>query len=159
MPIFDNLPEFFEKVIGFIQETGIVFMLLIALIGLMLYLLAGNNPIMKRGGLVVSIVFGVGTLAAAYLPVSMYYFLSDERRAKYFLEVVADDSVSTIEHIFVSLFKIALPIAITAILIGLMIRGLGALNPKTKRKGIGIIITSSLVLLAIFVTPKLVIFL
>lgn len=134
LSILDRLLDLSQRIIGFLQETGIVFMILISLIGLMLFLLSGNSPIIKRAGIVTAIIFGLGSFGAAYIPVIMYYFTSDQRNREELLGVVAEDSVGNIYKLFDVLLDLSIPITITIILIGLMVRGLGANNPKKREK-------------------------
>lgn len=157
--ITDNLMDFLHRFIGFLQETGIHFMILIAILGLMLFLLAGNSPIIKRAGLVTGIVFGIGSLLAAYIPVLMYYFAGDRYKREAVITGIVKDSSTEVQQVFSVLFELTVPITVTLILIGLMVRGLGSTNPKKKRKGIGMILSSSLILFLVYAVPKLIVFL
>lgn len=150
----NNLSVMFEKIIGFFQGTGMYLMGLLALMGLLLFLLSGNSAIMKRVGIVMAIAFGFGIFVVSYVPVLFYYYMSDERK-KYLAAEIYTDSLTTITGLFDTIFDLALPLVVTCVIIGLMIRGLGATNPMKKRKGEGLILISPLILLLVYVMPTI----
>ncbi|MGF7036061.1 hypothetical protein J2T17_007112 [Paenibacillus mucilaginosus] len=157
----ERIDLFFQKILGAVQGGGITIMTLGALVGVMLILIAGKNPITKRVGYVMSIAFGVSIFTVAYGPILFYYYtgggiVSEEVRQT---EEIFSSATSWLDQLFGVLLKIGTPIVVTIILIGLFVRGRGSNNPQLKRMGIGMVLFSPVVLLLFVVVPKLLQFL
>ncbi|TVX99429.1 hypothetical protein [Paenibacillus cremeus] len=158
--ISNNVNMFFQKIVGFMQDTGIVFMTLLALVGLLLFLISGKNPIVKRVGLMMSIVFGIFIFVFAYMPVLYYYYTGGgPAPANTQIEEVFDATHSGIIQMFKVLLIIGTPVAVTVMLLGLLIRGLGANNPMSKRRGFGMMLLSPIILLMLYLIPNILRFL
>lgn len=156
----DNVAVFFQKLIGFMQETGIIFMALLALFGLLLYLVSGKNPIVKRLGLMMSIIFGIFIFVFAYMPILYYYYTGGgQAPVDTQMEDVFDSTHNWMSGLFRVLLIIGAPVAVTVMLIGLLIRGTGANNPMSKRRGLGMILVSPLVVFLLYLIPSILHFL
>ncbi|GGG18089.1 hypothetical protein [Paenibacillus abyssi] len=152
--------EFFQKLVGFMQETGIIFMALLALLGLLLFLISGKNLIIKRIGLMMGIIFGVGIFVFAYVPIIYYYYsIGGHAPATTEVETVFSSTTTWFTQLFRVLMIIGAPIAGTIMLLGLLVRGLGTNNPQTKRRGLGMIIVSPIILFVVYLVPNILHFL
>jgi magnesium-transporting ATPase (P-type) len=155
-----NISNFLQKFVGFMQETGIIFMALLALLGLLLYLVAGNNPIIKRLGLMMGIIFGVFIFIFAYLPVLYYYYTGGGHApADTQIDEVFDKTHNGMAGMFHVILIIGIPITVTVMLLGLLVRGLGANNPMRKRKGVGMVLISPIILFLLYIIPNILRFL
>lgn len=156
----NNVNVLFQKFVGFMQDTGIIFMALLALFGLLLFLVSGKNPIVKRVGMMMSIVFGVFIFVFAYMPVLYYYYTGGEPApANTQIEEVFVTTHSGLSRMFKVLLIIGIPVVVTVMLLGLLIRGLGANNPMSKRRGIGMVMLSPIILFLLYIIPNILHFL
>jgi hypothetical protein len=149
-----------QKFVGFMQGTGIVFMALLALIGLLLFLISGKNLIIKRIGFLMSIIFGIFIFIFAYMPI-LYYHYTDGGpvTTDTQIEEVMDSTHSWLSGLFGVLIVIGTPITATVMLLGLLVRGIGASNPMSKRKGVGMVLLSPIILFMLYIIPNLLQFL
>ena len=157
---FDSIGELLEKIIGFMQGSGIVFFAFLSIVGVLLMLVAGKNLIARRLGFFMALMFAIGIFVFTYVPI-LYYF---KINSMVIGEVKDADSIfsgasSSIGYLFGSLLILGTPIIATMIFIGLTLRGFGSVNPQKKRTGLAICIFSPLILLIIYTVPTVLRFL
>ncbi|KIV58573.1 hypothetical protein AM501_05310 [Aneurinibacillus migulanus] len=139
----------FEQGIRLLQMVGVPVMAGLFIIGLMFLLTAGKNPFRKRIGYLMSIGFGIGVLAIAYLP-AIIYTINGEASGKASehesLEAVVSSSSFIGESFFTAIQYVMLPLAFSTFYMGVIIRLVAAKNPQRRRIGIGLMLFSPLVL-------------
>lgn len=156
----ENISDFFQKFVGFMQETGIIIMALLALLGLLLFLISGKNPIIKRAGFMMSIIFGVFIFVFAYMPVLYYYSTGGgPADADTQIDEVFDSTHYWLAGLFWVLIIVGTPITATVMLLGLLVRGIGANNPMSKRRGVGMLLLSPIILFMLYTIPNILQFL
>lgn len=160
--MFINLINGFHQVVRLVQVIGIPVMVLLFLLGFVLILTSGKNPIRKRRGYIFIIVFGIGAFAVAYLPAIIHNYTVDQPlqlTAKH--KTVKDyvDSATPLGTIlFNALFYIAIPITGFMFYAGVIIRFMAPKNPTRRRKGIGLALFAPLTMFFIYIVPKILIY-
>ena len=135
-------------------------MALMALIGLLLFLISGKNPIIKRIGLMMSIIFGVFIFVFAYMPVLYYYYTGGGLApADTQVNDVLNGTHSRLSGLFGPILVVGIPITVTIMLLGLLVRGIGANNPMSIRRGYGMIMLSPIILFMLYIIPNILHFL
>ncbi|MED0677062.1 hypothetical protein ABEV55_08465 [Aneurinibacillus thermoaerophilus] len=152
----------FEQAIRLLQLIGIPAMAGLFIIGLLLLLTAGKNPLRKRIGFIFTLGFGFGTLAVAYVP-AIAYTVSGEapQRATGHetLEGMVNSSSFIGESLFTAIQYTMIPLTFTTFYMGVIIRLLAAKNPQRRRIGIGFMMFSPIVLGMSYVVPRLITYL
>lgn len=156
--IFSGLYLIMQQLVRLLQLVGLPVFAVLFIIGLLLLLTAGKNPIRKRRGYIFTIVFGIGSLLVAYLPVITHTFGNATPESVAQSEDITEmvDSASMIgTNLFQGIWYVSIPVVFTMFYMGMLIRTVAGKNPQRKRLGLGMMIFSPVVLGVAFVIPHL----
>lgn len=147
-----------QQMVRLLQLVGLPVFAVLFIIGLLFLLTAGKNPIRKRRGYIFAIVFGIGALLIAYLPVITHMFGNSTPAAvdknDDIVEMVGSAAILG-PNLFKGVWYISIPVVFTMFYMGMLIRSVAGKNPQRKRLGLGMMIFSPLVLGAAYVVPIL----
>lgn len=147
-----------EQLIRLLQLVGIPAMGVLFIVGALILLTSGKNPRRKRAGYIMTVVFGIGILIVAYVPLLAYEYGGDAPRTvtgNESIESMVDSSAGLGGIFFKALKYISVPLTFTMFYLGILVILLAAKSPQRKRLGIGISILSPLVLAVVFLIPLL----
>lgn len=146
-----------EQAIRFLQIIGIPLMAFLCVIGFLILLTSGKNPLRKRLGYKFVIVFGIGILIIAYAPLLRYSYAPDTpvQGNTDSVEGLVDSTMGFGSYIFKGLWYASIPVVVTMFYAGMNVRLVAGKNPQTKRLGLGLMMFSPLVLGIAFVLPSL----
>jgi len=156
--ISENLINLIHQLIRLGQQLGIPVFIAVSLVGLLLMLTAGKNPIRKKLGLLLMIFFVLAAFAIAYTPSISNTITAGKSptKAEYGSIKEAVDATQPVgATLFKALFYAAIPITGIMFYVGLIIRFVAGKIPARKRMGIGLMMFSPTAMIAIIVIPKL----
>lgn len=156
--IFSGLYVLIQQLVRLLQLVGLPVFTVLFIIGLLFLLTAGKNPIRKRRGYIFAIIFGVGALLIAYLPVITHMFGNSTPT----VVDKNDDIVGMVDsaailgpNLFKGVWYVSVPVVFTMFYMGMLMRSVAGKNPQRKRLGLGMMIFSPIVLGLAYAVPIL----
>lgn len=152
-----KIGELIEQAVRLLQIVGIPLMAFLCIIGFLILLTAGKNPLRKRLGYKFVIVFGIGILLIAYAPLLRYSYApaTPTEGNTDSVEEMVNSTINFGAYIFKGLWYASIPVVVTMFYTGMNVRFVVSKNPQTKRLGLGLMLFSPLVLAIAFVLPSL----
>jgi len=151
--MFINLINGFHQVVRLVQVIGIPVMVLLFLLGFVLILTSGKNPIRKRRGYIFIIIFGIGAFAVAYLPAIIHNYTVDQPLQLTDKHKTVKDYVDSATPIGTILFNTGF-----MFYAGVIVRFMAPKNPSRRRKGIGLVLFAPLTMFFVYIVPKILVY-
>lgn len=153
-----ELSKVVEQGIRLLQIIGIPLMTVLCIIGFLILLTSGKNPLRKRLGYRFVIVFGIGALLIGYIPLFRYRYYPDTpvQGNVDSVEGMVNSTMNFGSYLFNGLWYASIPIVVTMFYIGMNVRLVAGKNPQTKRLGLGLMMFAPLVLGIAFMLPSLI---